>query len=60
MKQQPVTNEDGQAMADKIGAYGYLECSARTKEGVREVFELATRAALQTKKRKKKGGCEVL
>merc|ERR1712002_534984 len=51
MKQQPVTNEDGQAMADKIGAYGYLECSARTKEGVREVFELATRAALQINKR---------
>jgi len=60
MKQTPVSNEEGQAMADKIGAYGYLECSARTKEGVREVFELATKAALQTKKRKKKSGCEVL
>jgi len=60
MKQQPVSYEEGQAMADKIGAYGYMECSARTKEGVREVFELATRAALQTKKRKKKAGCEVL
>uniref|UniRef100_H2Z2I6 Uncharacterized protein n=1 Tax=Ciona savignyi TaxID=51511 RepID=H2Z2I6_CIOSA len=60
MKQCPVSNEDGVAMADKIGAYGYMECSARTKEGVREVFELATKAALQTKKRKKKSGCEVL
>jgi len=60
MKQQPVSTEEGMAMADKIGAYGYMECSARTKEGVREVFEMATKAALQTKKRKKQGKCEVL
>jgi Ras family protein A len=46
-------------MAERINAYGYLECSAKTKEGVREVFETATRAALQTKK-KKKGGCIML
>jgi len=38
----------------------YVECSARTKEGVRDVFERATRAALQTKKQKKKGGCDLL
>ena len=31
------------------GAFAYLECSARNKEGVREVFEHATRAALQQK-----------
>ncbi|XP_076108848.1 ras-like GTP-binding protein RHO isoform X4 [Mytilus galloprovincialis] len=59
MKQEPVRPEDGRAMAEKINAYGYLECSAKTKEGVREVFETATRAALQTKK-KKKGGCIML
>jgi Ras family protein A len=29
-----------------------LECSAKSKEGVREVFETATRAALQVKKKK--------
>jgi len=60
MKQQPVTVEEGRSMAEKIGAYGYMECSARTKEGVRDVFELATRAALQVKKRKKKGACDIL
>jgi len=60
MKQQPVSSDEGEAMADKIGAYGYMECSARTKEGVREVFEMATKAALQTKKRKPKGKCDVL
>jgi Ras family protein A len=59
MKQEPVRPEEGRAMAERINAYGYLECSAKTKEGVREVFETATRAALQTKK-KKKGGCIML
>ncbi|CAN8004711.1 unnamed protein product, partial [Ixodes pacificus] len=47
MKQKPVAPEEGRAMAEKINAYGYLECSAKTKDGVREVFETATRAALQ-------------
>ncbi|XP_065256487.1 rho-related GTP-binding protein RhoB isoform X2 [Emys orbicularis] len=47
MKQEPVRTEDGRAMAVRIQAYDYLECSAKTKEGVREVFETATRAALQ-------------
>lgn len=51
-KQEPVKTEDGRAMAEKIGAYAYLECSAKLNEGVREVFETATRAALQTKKKR--------
>ena len=59
MKQEPVRPEEGRGMCDKISAYGYLECSAKSKDGVREVFETATRAALQTKKRKK-GGCILL
>lgn len=59
MKQEPVRSDEGRAMSEKINAYSYLECSAKTKEGVREVFETATRAALQTKK-KKKGGCILL
>ena len=33
MKQEPVRSEAGRTMADKIGAVGYLECSAKTKEG---------------------------
>jgi Ras homolog gene family, member A len=55
MKQKPVTSEEGQAMADRIKAYKYVECSAKTKENVREVFEAATRAALAVKNRKKSG-----
>ncbi len=53
MKQEPVKPQEGRAMAEKINAFAYLECSAKSKEGVREVFEAATRAALQVKKRKK-------
>lgn len=61
--QQPVTPEEGLAVAQKINAYKYLECSARTNEGVREVFEYATRAALtvRAQARKRKGDkCKLL
>ncbi|MCJ8741375.1 hypothetical protein PDJAM_G00070100 [Pangasius djambal] len=60
MKQEPVKPEEGRDMANRINAFGYLECSAKTKDGVREVFEMATRAALQAKKRGKKNGCLLL
>jgi len=60
MKQEPVSIEDGKTMAEKISAYSYLECSAKTKDGVREVFETATRAALESKKKKAKKGCSLL
>lgn len=47
-------------MANRIGAFGYMECSAKTKDGVREVFEMATRAALQARKGKKNNKCLLL
>lgn len=59
LRQEPVRTEQGRAMADKIGAYAYLECSAKTKEGVRSVFETATRGALHCKK-SKPSKCSVL
>ena len=55
MKQLPVKIEEGLEMAEKIGAMGYYECSSKTKEGVREIFEAATRAALANKRFKCKG-----
>ncbi|XP_018975742.2 rho-related GTP-binding protein RhoB-like [Cyprinus carpio] len=33
IKQEPVRTEDGRAMAARIGAHDYIECSAKTKEG---------------------------
>ncbi|XP_043866763.1 ras-like GTP-binding protein Rho1 isoform X2 [Drosophila mojavensis] len=56
-KQQPVQTEQGFTMAEIVNAFAYLECSAKMQEGVREVFETATRASLQVKKRKKRSGC---
>ncbi|XP_045209469.2 ras-like GTP-binding protein rhoA [Mercenaria mercenaria] len=53
IKQEPVKIEDGRAMAERIGAFCYLECSAKSMNGVIEVFEEAARAALQGKKKKK-------
>lgn len=53
-KQEPVKSQEGKAMAEQIQAFDYIECSAKTKEGVREVFETATRAALQVNKKRKK------
>jgi hypothetical protein len=35
----------GEALAQKIGAKQYLECSAKMNEGVRDVFDHASRAA---------------
>ncbi|XP_056605840.1 ras homolog family member Ca [Triplophysa dalaica] len=60
MKQEPVRPEEGRDMANRICAFGCLECSAKTKDGVREVFEMATRAALQVRKKKKRSGCSLL
>ncbi|GAA5908272.1 hypothetical protein JCM5296_000504 [Sporobolomyces johnsonii] len=41
-----VTTEQGQAMAQSIGARSYKECSALLNEGVDDLFEAATRAAM--------------
>jgi Ras family protein A len=59
MKKEPVRYEQGREVSDSIHAVAYLECSAKTKEGVREVFETATSAALQTNMNKKKK-CTIL
>jgi len=58
--QKPVTPEQGEEVRKKIGAYKYLECSAKTNQGVREVFESATRAALLTRGGKKSKKCLIL
>ncbi|KAK6169995.1 hypothetical protein SNE40_018496 [Patella caerulea] len=47
--------EKGQAIADKIGAVGYLECSAKLNDGVETIFTEATRVALTMKRKKKRG-----
>ena len=58
-KQDPVTTDQGRAMAEKINAFKYLECSAKNNDGVREVLETATRAALMAERTKKRI-CDIL
>jgi len=41
-----VSKAEGERMKDIIGARKYLECSSLTGEGVDDVFEAATRAAM--------------
>lgn len=60
LQQEPVKSEEGRDMAGRIAAFGYMECSAKTKDGVREVFEMATRAALQARRGKKTNKCVLL
>jgi len=60
--QAPISFEEGLEVAKTIGATKYLECSALTQKGLKNVFDEAIRVVLcpppsQTKKGKK---CEIL
>ena len=57
-KLAPITYEQGMQMANKIGAFKYVECSALTQKGLKNVFDTALAATfggLDTLKRKHKG-----
>jgi len=51
-----VTYEEGKAMAKKLGAYKYMECSALTGENFEETMNEAVNAALGIQPKK---GCVV-
>lgn len=55
-----VTSHDGDSAAREIGAKRYLECSSLSGEGVDDVFEAATRAALLTFEKGEGTGCCVI
>lgn len=55
-----ITSREGESAANEIGAKKYLECSSLTGEGVDDVFEAATRAALLTFEKGEGGGCCVI
>ena len=46
LKQEPISPTQARTVANQIGAYSYIECSAKTREGVMAVFQTATRASL--------------
>jgi len=61
-RMQPITYQQGVAMQKEISAVKFLECSALTQKGLKNVFDEAIRAVLypvaKTKK-KGRGGCIV-
>ena len=47
-------------VAENIGAKEYVECSAKTRGGVREAFEMAAKITMRVDKRKarkRRTGC---
>ncbi|KAG2370720.1 hypothetical protein C9374_014296 [Naegleria lovaniensis] len=60
---QPLTADQGEKLKQEIKALKYVECSAKTQQGVKGVFDEAIRAFLfkQTEPEKKPAGkCDLL
>ena len=51
--EKPVTMEFGKRLATMIRADAYMECSAKTREGVQDLFIQAARLSIKKRLRKK-------
>ena len=50
----------GEVVRRQIGAHKYMECSARTGEGVEAVLDAATRLAITRTQSRNKRKCNIL
>lgn len=53
----PITCEQGQSLAKKIKAQVYVECSAFTNQGIKDVFLKAAKVVLDSEKKRNKFLC---
>lgn len=51
-RERPVAEEDARALAEKIGAVTYIECSALTQKNLKEVFDVAISVGLRQSDRR--------
>ncbi|KAJ7737171.1 protein rho1 [Mycena maculata] len=58
--QRPMSTEQGKDVAQRIGAHIYRECSAKSGEGVKEVFRDAPATALKPIKKPHRPICIIL
>eukprot|EP01041_Mallomonas_annulata_P004234 gene4234-8425_t len=61
-RQAPITNVQGNALCTELKGYKYVECSALTQEGLKQVFDECIRCVLtaQSESKPKKSKCLVL
>jgi len=58
--QSLISFEQGDGLAKRIKAIRYLECSAKTGENLKTVFDEAVKSVLFNKTRKEGGGCSLI
>ncbi|KAF3508599.1 hypothetical protein F2Q69_00004486, partial [Brassica cretica] len=62
----PISTSHGVELMKLVGAFAYIECSAKTQQNVKAVFDVAIKVVLQLpknknkKKRKSQKGCSIL
>ena len=52
-----ITEEEGQRMAKQVKADAYVECSAMTRDGLKQVFFTAITTAIMPKRKKNSNKC---
>ncbi|RVW14989.1 Rac-like GTP-binding protein 7 [Vitis vinifera] len=59
-----ISTEQGEELKKQIGALAYIECSSKTQQNVKAVFDAAIKVVLQppklSKRKRKKRACHVL